>query len=569
MFESDSTAGPTIPIPRRRKTSRGARSARVEPAESSERTDRNVTALIFASAFGIYVAFLTTHHSFDAVAGGVLLLQWIANGAARHLFHPYHILYLPLAVAADSLLSRVGLVVDPLTLLQLINTLFAAGAVALFYRIARRLGLGNVTALPLVALFGLGHCSWYYASNAEPYPVSIFFLLLAFLSALRLPPEASLARVVRPGLWLGLAAGFHITCALAAPALALAVWTGAREKRLQRSVALLATAGLVAVAPYAFVYAYHDRTDPVSGLLAELRATADPGYRDTVWWSIEPTNLVREWRGLGEAMAPIAQEDAPAKIPALSRALQIGLLTLALLPLSLAFTRRERSGTTWMLATWFLATFVFFSTYNVASEKFAAYQWAPLLLLIGVALRALERTRLAHRALCALTLLLAVGTTVASLDVVRRQTDPSTNPHLRRAQAIARNTGKDDLVIHLGRGENTYQKVYTPYFAVRRSLVLDFCFNKTRQSSAETLGMLAGRIAEQLELGRRVFILGDAAEETASRREFERIHELAPGTLARFFARFEPRVVTRDPDLGDLWSLGEEQLASVRRTDEG
>src|SRR5262245_18609061 len=109
---------------------------------------RKVTALIFVSALGSYTAFLTAHHSFDAVAGGVLLLQWVANGAARQLFHPYHILYLPLAAAADGVLSHVGLVVDPLTLLQLINTAFAAGAVALFYRIARRLGLGNATALP-------------------------------------------------------------------------------------------------------------------------------------------------------------------------------------------------------------------------------------------------------------------------------------------------------------------------------------------------------------------------------------------------------------------------------------
>lgn len=519
--------------------------------------DRLLSVLIFSVAFSLFVGFLTTHHSYDAVAAGVLLYQWIANGAAEQLFHPYHILYLPLGAALDALLGRLGLGWDPLMLLQTINTVFAAGALALFYRLARRLDLARSLSLLLVALFGLGFSYWYYASNAEPYPVSIFFLILAMLSALELKPAATAWQFARPGIWLGLAIGFHVTCVLALPALLLAAWPGVSSERpWHRPAIALIAAGLVALAPYAAAYAYFDRTDLISGLSGELKATVDPGYRGKVWWSVDLGNVMRQWRSLGEAAAPAVRPNLRASYPAVAAALAHGLLALTLLPALLLLGPRERVLRVSMLALWFLPAFFFFSSYNTASEKFASYQWAPLLLLIGFAVRGSLPGRVARRAALGFMLLLAAGIFVSSFDLVRRQTDPRTNPYLERALAIARHTEPDDLVIHLGRGDNQYQKVYTPYFAVRRSIVLDSWFDKTRRSAGESLRAIGDQIEQQTRQAHHVFVLSDAVEVTASSREFEEFHGLEPGTLGRFFAEFQPQVIADEPALGRLWSLG-------------
>ncbi len=518
--------------------------------------DRLLSVLIFSVAFSLFIAFLTTHHSYDAVAGGVLLYQWIANGTAAQLFHPYHILYLPLAAAADALLGRLGLAADPLMLLQTINTLFAAAALALFYRLARRLDLGRMLSLLLVALFGLGSSYWYYASNAEPYAVSIFFLILALLSALELPPAAAAWRLARPGAWLGLAIGFHVTSVLALPALLLAAWPGASSTRpLRRPALALIAAGLVALAPYAASFAYFERTDLISGLSGELKATVDPGYRGKVWWSVDPGNLLRQWRSLGEAAAPAATPNLRARYPPVAAALAHGLLALTLLPALLLLPQKERARRLSLLALWFFPAFLFFSAYNTASEKFASYQWAPLLLLIGFAVHGALAGRVARRAALGFMLLLAAGISVSSLDLARRQADPQTNPQLARALAIARHTEPEDLVIHLGRGENQYQKVYTPYFAVRRTIVLDSWFDRTRRGAAESLRAIGDRIEEHARQAGHVFVLSDAAEATASRREFEEFHGLEPGALGRFFAGFEPQLTADEPALGRLWSL--------------
>lgn len=518
--------------------------------------DRLLAWLIFAVALSLFLALLTAHHSYDAVAGGVLLYQWIANGAAAQLFHPYHILYLPLGATLLALLDFLGLGPDPLTLLQTINAPFAAGALALFYALARRLGLERWLSVALVALFGTGSSYTYYASNAEPYAPSIFFLLLAFVSALALPAAAAPRRVARPGVWLGLAAGLHVTCLLALPALALAAWPGVNcEKPLRRPWIVAAAACAVVLAPYVFAYAHFDHTDPLTGFKADLAKTVDPGYRGRVWWSVDPENVFRQWRSLGEAQAPVEHEGARSSFPTGSRALALGLWALTLLPVALLLPQREKARGAGMLVVWFLATFVFFSAYNTASEKFASYQWAPLLLLAGLAVRSLKPLGRVHAAFGVLTLFLAAGTFLAGLDLSLQRADPRTNVHLARALALARHTEPDDLVVHLGRGANQYEKVYLPYFAVRRSLVLDRVFDKTRRGGQETLRLVGDRILEEQRLKHRVLLLADAAEQTRSRREFEEFHGLASGSLGQLFAAFRPRVAAEEPGLGRLWSL--------------
>jgi hypothetical protein len=458
--------------------------------------------------------------------------------------------------AVDLFLGFFDLGADPLTLLQSLNALFAAAALALFYRLARRLALDAPLSALLTALLGLGYAYWYYATNAESYPISIFFLILAFLSAQQLPSHPSPARIARPGVWLGLAIGFHVTCVLALPALLLAMWPGPScEKPLRRVVIAFLAASLLALAPYAATYTYFDKTDPISGLADDLRATVDPGYRGKVWWSVEPDNVRRQWIGLAEAMAPAQQSAVSQPYPTLSAGLRLGFLALTLLPLALLLPRRERARRAFMLLAWLGPTFVFFSAYNTASAKFSAYQWIPLLLLIGLAIRSLRPMRFARLTALGLVVVLAAGTLFVSLETLRRQADRASNPHLARALAIRELTEPDDVVVHLGRGENQYQKVYTPYFAVRRSIVLDSYFDRNRQSGEVSLGILGDRIREHMRLARRVLLLDDAAGATESRQEFEEFHGLEPGSLGRFFAGHRPRVAAEHPDLGRLWRL--------------
>jgi hypothetical protein len=506
---------------------------------------------LLALALLAYLAYPTAHYSYDAVASGVLLYQWIASGDAGPLFHRYHVLYLPFAAGAEIVLKRLGLEVDPLTLLQLLNAPFAAGAVALFYRVARALEIDVVPSMMLTILLGGGFGYWYFATNGESYPISIFFLLLAFLSAARQPDGASWARSCLPGVWLGLAAGFHGTCLLALPGLVVMTWPLGGDGAGRRRVAatLLAT-GLVLGAPYAVRYLLSRHTGAPTGPSADVAA-----FAHEEGWSMRP-RMIDEWVSLSASMAPSDWPSVPPSHPALAGAVSLGLLVTTLLPLVLLLgVDRARRRRALAVAVWFAACFVFFSMYFATSPKFASYQWIPLLLLVGLALQQLAQRRSLRPARTVVLAMLVAASLFGSFDLVRRQTDPESNPHLARARAIARLTKPDDLVVHLGRGENQYQKVYLPYFAVRRSLVLERLFDPERATAAQSMQALEARLASAAAGPGRIVVLSDAVDPGSSSREFETTYGIEAGALARLFASHHPRLLAEDPAAGRIYVL--------------
>jgi hypothetical protein len=506
---------------------------------------------LFAVALLAYLAFPTAHYSYDAVASGILLYQWIGSGDAGPLFHRYHVLYLPSAAGAEIVLRWLGLELDPLTLLQLLNAPFAAGAVALFYRVARAMGIDGLPSMMLTILLGGGFGYWYFATNGESYPISIFFLLLAFLSAARQRSGASWIGSCVPGVWLGLAAGFHGTCLLALPGLVVLAWPRRGDRPGTRRVAAtVLAAGLVLAAPYVLRYLLIRHASVPSGPSADVAALAHEEG-----WSVRP-RLIVQWLSLSRSMAPKDWPSVPPSHPGLAGAVSLGLLATTLLPLVLLLgVDRARRQPALAVAVWFAACFVFFSMYFATSPKFASYQWIPLLLLVGMALQQLAQRPSLRPAGMAFLATLVGATLCCSFDLVRRQTDPESNPHLARARAIARLTKPDDLVVHLGRGENQYQKVYTPYFAVRRSLVLERLFDPARATAAQSMQALEDRLAAAAAGPGRIVVLSDAVEPGASSREFEKAYGISEGAIARLFASHRPQLLAEDPAAGRLYVL--------------
>ena len=530
------------PVPATRRAERGNRFSR----------DTLVAGCHFGIALSAYLAFLTTHFSFDAVAGGVVLYYWLITGDIVRLIHPYHTLYFPVAAAVEGGLRSAGLELDPLTVLQLLSAPFAAASVALYYRLARACVLGEVLSATLAALFGGGFAFWYYATDGESHPIALFFLLLAFLSMLRARARPSWARILLPGAWLGLAVGFHGSCLLSLPGLVALAWPRERVRGAWRlAVTTIVATGLLWVLPQT-VRLLGRPTAPLAGV-----STAAAVFAGEEGWSIKP-RILDQWTGLADSMAPADWPALPPGHPTLAAVVRLGLLALTLLPLALLFgIERSRRRIVLSLALWLLAGFGFFSTYFAGSPKFTSYQWAPLLLLAGVTIEGLARSRplelLARTALAAL----AVATVFCSLDLVRRQVDGSTNPHLVRARAIGRLTEPGDVIVHLGRGEYRYLEVYLPYFAARQAIALEPYFDRARADPRQATRAVGARLGAATAAGSgRLVALADVIEPGAPAREFEREKRLPEGSLAALFAGYHPRPMSSDPAIGTLWLLG-------------
>jgi hypothetical protein len=109
------------------------------------------------------------------------------------------------------------------------------------------------------------------------------------------------------------------------------------------------------------------------------------------------------------------------------------------------------------------------------------------------------------------------------------------------------------VVVHLGRGDDQYQNVYTPYFAARRSLSLEQRvgpWGGDRSAQA-----LEASLAAAVQGPGRVVVVADAIDSGVTSLEFERAHRLPQGSLAQLFAAHDPQRLADDPAVGSLWLL--------------
>ncbi len=217
------------------------------------------------------------------------------------LFHPHHLLYNGLARIWIALCRSLGLTSGVAFLIPLLNTIFGALTLCVFYRLLRkRLGAGRSFALAGTALPAFSFGFWFYSICVEVYIIPLFFLVLSlyWLSADRIS-ERGFALV---GLSHGLAVLFHQVHVLFIPVVLLAAFLRRRQQNssLWKPVTYYAAtfSPLVAV-PYLVV---------IFGVL-KLRSPGSIFYwltkyahKPENWSPLAPSSLLKAAIGFGRSL---------------------------------------------------------------------------------------------------------------------------------------------------------------------------------------------------------------------------------------------------------------------------
>ncbi len=496
---------------------------------------------------GIYLAFPTADYSYDAIGYVGFIHQAAYVGFPSAAWHEYHILYIPLGYAVAGLLVLAGFLPDILVLMQVANALFSVLTLVLFFRLLSEETGRSAPALVGTGLLAFSYSFWYYATDPEVYPVCLFFLLLTFRHGRRLVRGGTLKDSVLAGLFQGLAIGFHVVSVLFAPILFLgSLFSGensqSRSRRLGSAALFLVLGLLVALVPYAVKYQVADGVTVLEGLAGRFRyATLQESAEGTRWFLGSGYNPWLEFKGVQRGFAPPPMEEAwsPAAGAFLLRSL---VPALFLVPLY-RFRRlwRQHRPSTFLLGSWLVVFFGFFTAYNAGSVKFVPFLLVPILYLFALAVAPfLRRDKTAiwvRAALWGLVILLA---SVNFAGLIHPGSRIANNEDFRKTGFIRENTSEGDLIVHFGMGENIKQKVYLPYFGAREELILDLQFRGNRREPGEILAGLERVIRSRFAAGRRVFVLSDVFEDRQLLSQFHQRHSLPPGTLEAFFGKFRP-----------------------------
>lgn len=168
------------PIPLPTASSMMQRS-RADSTTMRAETVRAAAVFLVSFCFYAFTRAQTMAHSRDAI-------EYMNMIDRNDLYHPHHLLYNWLGSLWVRGFGAVGISADSITLVQLMDAIFGAAFVLVFYAMLRyRVGLGPSSGIVGASLPGLSYGVWAYSTTVEVYvpPLALLWAALFVLSTRR------------------------------------------------------------------------------------------------------------------------------------------------------------------------------------------------------------------------------------------------------------------------------------------------------------------------------------------------------------------------------------------------
>lgn len=486
------------------------------------------------------------------------LVHYSVYGGSIRMWNEYHVLYMPFAYMVARILIAFGMTPDILSMMQILNALITACCLFAFARVLQKLGLGTYLSLTLTTFLGFSHFVWYYSTDPEMYPFAILPMLLAISVTLDVLRSRRIRDVVLAGALAGVAFGFHIAAGLLVPGIFVAVLLSDRtrvafSRRARDSALFFLVFTAVAITPYLIRSRVIGIISYAVGLLqAAMAIRGDPGHQGLRSFLETGFRPVYQLACIVRQLVPVPPRAGPLLATGATIArLLLTLLTLVVVVRARAI-RRRCGWVAFILVSWFVLNFLFFSSWNPGYDKFMAFQLIPVLALFGLAAETLPGRRAIATACGIGAIVLAVTNLFG---VVIPDSRLENNRDYLKSIFVREHTDPADLVLQLGVGENILQKVYLPYFGQRRGVILDFIFWNRERSVDLILRRLESRLQACWSAGGRVFVLSDVMRDTPELGVYMRRTDLPHDIFVRFLEPYRPRLAASMDDTFGLYIL--------------
>lgn len=149
--------------------------------ESSPAASVSPSRLPLVIAAGVllcYLPLLTKNYYWDGIFFARVIEE--ARGLDATLLHPNHLIYNVLGYLLYKLARGVGLQVRAVEVLQVLNCFFGAASAYVLFRILQDCFRSVYLSACLTLLFAFSATWWKFATDADSYIASVFFLLVSF-----------------------------------------------------------------------------------------------------------------------------------------------------------------------------------------------------------------------------------------------------------------------------------------------------------------------------------------------------------------------------------------------------
>jgi hypothetical protein len=373
--------------------------------------------LLFIAIALIYLLFPTRNYYWD----GIIFAQSIedATNLNSSLVHPNHLIYNYAGYIFFKLLRSLGAEIRALTALQILSSILGAACARVFFSILFDTLRSLYLAVCLTLLFAFSATWWKFSTDANAYIPSVLFLLISFY--LVLPDRKARPLLLAVMFFISLA--FHQLAVLMWPALAVGVYLQDGELSIrQRSLNAFyfsAVAAVLIIATYGYLFYLASGTFDVQRLLSWTASySPDADTRFNVWSNLQYSlrGQVRLFFGgrfnlLKGLMNPLVLVLIAALVAAVAFVLFNVLRSLTILRGGGPILRLEKRQKTVLVLSllWALVYLIFLYFWLPQNTFYRLFYLAPLILLLGLLLSAVQHRVTKRRTLAAFVVAVALA----------------------------------------------------------------------------------------------------------------------------------------------------------------
>lgn len=478
----------------------------------------------------LYNLTLTYHYSYDALCYALDM----EFGTLAGLFHPNHVLYSGLGKVLWKAAVGMGYATRALFLMQRVNAVVAALAVAvLAWTLIRRFGWawGVVGA----ALFGVSQAFWIEVVDGGCYAWASLATCVLFALFIHSDTWAPFWL----GVWHGVLILFHQLLVLATPAFLLKL---ERKKRIPYLAGLGVVAGgmYAAIATLFYGQSFHQAMRWMLGPARQPHGTAINFF---FWFSFDFWHgLGQLWEGLVRAI--VAPVTAHASVSAWLEQVIFALIALFVVVLDYrSLKSKHRVGEPFVaLWVWVLTMNLFLLFYIPGAPRFRL-MFLPV--LIYLALEVFARFPSRGWGLGLAGILVAAVAFINFRDVIRPDSQPENNPHLLRTWWVAHTLKPGDTFLFKGRGSETIVNVYVAYFAphIHGRSFRGYFFENPQGDLQELTAMV-----QNAQKAHQPIYIESTLFNPETQAEIDTMGKVPPGTVHAWMGRFRVLRELKCPD---------------------
>jgi hypothetical protein len=426
------------------------------------------------AALALYLSLPSFRFNHDGVACAIA----VELADVKHLLHGNHLLYGWLGMLFHGIFRAIGLSLNALWSLQLMDSLFGALGTGLFCRLLLKLKTPVWIAWLGALGLAVSHGWWLFSTDAQVYVLAATLLLPAWLEALSEKPRPYVL-----AFWNSLAVLGHVLNVFFFPAALYALWRSRDAKPLRADIMRYCLASTVFVT-FAYALAAQHGVRPAS--LEEFKvwmlgsAALGPG-RSFLWYA--PTSLAS---GLADWARAGARVVSPYPL--------VGAL-LWLFAIGAKGSRdtapRFAVNTAWIAILSYLPITLSYEPY---SFDYRVTDLVPLWLMAALLLRGLRTPSAPLNPWPAVFVVALAGANMAG--AMRAHQSPEANRQYQKALWYKGTLPQKAWVASIG-----LEEVYVPYFAHIRPLSLRYFDGRP--------AALKARVEQLARRGEPVFIASD------------------------------------------------------------